>query len=422
MPTQITARAVSGSFAGRLVLDPVTCSPAAVERTGITGENGPGRTTSAPGDLRGAERRMRRRETAMADGDGSGMAEHGELLTLFEPRGGYGAGARVERALHGPGLALVGRDRRAGSLSGGERVRLRLAAAPQVLLLDEPTKEGGRRYAPRRAVRQRLHRLPRREDGRPAAPGPGARSVAGRHRPAPCGRREHRPPGGPGPSGGGRRQAGLGPGGRPRAAIAGRLGAQRRGTAAPPPCRPHPAPAGAPALHPRTADLPPADHRAERSGKEHPAARPGRRPHSRQRKRHLPRQDRLPRPGTATRGPGRDRVGRLRPWPAGGGRRARADNCSASACSPPTGSRCRSAGSPPGSCSGRPGPTARRAIGRPAARRTRRPSLARPRRGAETALSGYDGTLVVGHDRRLRRRRRGARPALPATDTSAATC
>lgn len=362
MPTQITARAVSGSFAGGLVLDPVTCSPAAGERTGITGENGPGRTTSAPGDLRGAERRMRRRETAMADGDGSGMAEHGELLTLFEPRGGYGAGARVERALHGPGLALVGqdRDRTAGSLSGGERVRLRLAAflaaAPQVLLLDEPTEEGGRRYAPRRAVRQRLHRLPRREDGCPAALGPGARPVAGRHRPAPRGRREHRPPGGPGPSGGGRRQAGLGPGGRPRAAIAGRPRALRRGTAAPPPRRPRPTPAGAPALHPRTADPPPADHRAERSGKEHPAARPGRRPHSRQRKRHLPRQDRLPPPGTATRKTGRDRAGRLRPWPAGRGRRARADNCSVSACSPSTGSRCRSAGSPPGGCSGRPWP------------------------------------------------------------------
>ncbi|RAJ47979.1 macrolide transport system ATP-binding/permease protein [Streptomyces sp. PsTaAH-130] len=82
-------------------------------------------------------------------------------------------------------------------------------------------------------------------------------------------------------------------------------------------------------------------------------------------------------------------------------------------------------------------------VGRLSAGRLQRPALARllgapsdvlllgepadPRPPAlaeklETALSGYDGTLVVGHDRRLRLRRRGARPALPATDTSAATC
>ncbi|CAK7285823.1 ribosomal protection-like ABC-F family protein [Streptomyces misionensis] len=187
MPTQISARAVSKSFDGRLVLDSVTCSLAAGERTGIIGENGSGKTTllrllagrerpdqgevvvQAPGgvgylaqdermepratvqqvidralsDLRTVERRMRRLEAAMADGDESGMAEYGELMTVFELRGGYDADARVERALHGLGLGLVGRDRTVGGLSGGERVRLRLAAvlaaAPEVLLLDEPT-------------------------------------------------------------------------------------------------------------------------------------------------------------------------------------------------------------------------------------------------------------------------------------------
>ncbi|MEV5986345.1 ribosomal protection-like ABC-F family protein [Streptomyces sp. NPDC052051] len=187
MPTQITALAVSKSFDGRLVLDSVTCSLAVGERTGIIGENGSGKTTllrllagqerpdqgevvvQATGgvgylaqdeqlppqatvqqvidrglsDLRAVEQRMRRLETAMADGDEAGMAEYGELMTVFELRGGYDADARVERALHGLGLGLVGRDRTVGSLSGGERVRLRLAAclavAPEVLLLDEPT-------------------------------------------------------------------------------------------------------------------------------------------------------------------------------------------------------------------------------------------------------------------------------------------
>lgn len=187
MPTQITALAVSKSFNGRLVLDSVTCSLAAGERTGIIGENGSGKTTllrllagrerpdqgevvvqaaggvgylaqderlapqatvqqiidRALSDLRAVEQRMRRLEAAMADGDESGMAEYGELMTVFELRGGYDADARVERALHSLGLGLVSRDRTVGSLSGGEQVRLRLAAvlaaAPEVLLLDEPT-------------------------------------------------------------------------------------------------------------------------------------------------------------------------------------------------------------------------------------------------------------------------------------------
>ena len=187
MPTQITALGVSKSFNGRLVLDSVTCSFAAGERTGIIGENGSGKTTllrllaacerpdqgdivvqadggvghlaqdgrlaphatvqqvidRALSDLRAVEERMRRLEAAMADGDESGMAEYGDLMAIFEVRGGYDADARVERALRGLGLESVGRDRTVGSLSGGQQARLRLAAvlaaAPEVLLLDEPT-------------------------------------------------------------------------------------------------------------------------------------------------------------------------------------------------------------------------------------------------------------------------------------------
>ncbi|MEV4128136.1 ATP-binding cassette domain-containing protein [Nocardia sp. NPDC049707] len=187
MPTQIAALAVSKSFSGRTVLDTVTCALTAGERTGIVGENGSGKTTLlrllagreqpdqgeivvhadggvgylaqderlAPhltvqqvvdrrlGELRAIERRMRCLETAMAVGDESAMAEYGELATVFELRGGYDADARVERALHGLGLGLVDRERTVGGLSGGEQVRLRLAAVlaagTEVLLLDEPT-------------------------------------------------------------------------------------------------------------------------------------------------------------------------------------------------------------------------------------------------------------------------------------------
>lgn len=45
MPTQITAHAVSKSFGGKPVLEAVTCSLLAGERTGIVGENGSGKTT-----------------------------------------------------------------------------------------------------------------------------------------------------------------------------------------------------------------------------------------------------------------------------------------------------------------------------------------------------------------------------------------
>ncbi|KOU11711.1 ABC transporter ATP-binding protein [Streptomyces sp. NRRL F-4711] len=189
MPTQITARAVTKSYHGRLVLDSVTCTLTTGERTGIIGENGSGKTTllrlfaraeqpdtgeitvqadggvghlaqngglpahhtvqqavdDALSDLRAMERRMRDLEAAMTDGDGDDrvLAEYGDLLTAFELRGGYEADARVERALHGLGLGHLPRDRAVGALSGGEQVRLRLAAllaaSPEVLLLDEPT-------------------------------------------------------------------------------------------------------------------------------------------------------------------------------------------------------------------------------------------------------------------------------------------
>lgn len=187
MPTQITAHAVSKSFHGRLVLDGVSCTLRSGERTGIVGENGSGKSTllrliagqEAPdqgeiivdaaggigylaqdeqlppqltvqqiidralSDLRRIEARMRHLETGMAAGDDSGLAEYGDLTTIFELRGGYDADARVERALHGLGLGLVPRERTVAGLSGGEQVRLRLAAllaaAPEVLLLDEPT-------------------------------------------------------------------------------------------------------------------------------------------------------------------------------------------------------------------------------------------------------------------------------------------
>ncbi|WP_328761618.1 ABC-F family ATP-binding cassette domain-containing protein [Streptomyces sp. NBC_00272] len=197
MTAQLSALDVTKSYNGRLVLESVTCSVPAGGRLGVVGENGSGKSTllrlfaglevpdrgevfahadggighlaqeeqlpahhtvqrildRALSELHAMERRMRLLEAAMADGieHGAGreagrptvLAEYADLLAAYELRGGYDADARVERTLNGLGLVKLPRDRTVGRLSGGERVRLRLAsllvAAPEVLLLDEPT-------------------------------------------------------------------------------------------------------------------------------------------------------------------------------------------------------------------------------------------------------------------------------------------
>ncbi|QHC25077.1 ribosomal protection-like ABC-F family protein [Streptomyces sp. GS7] len=187
MPTQISLHDVTKSYADRLLLDGVSLSIRPGDRVGIVGENGAGKSTllriiagieqpdegrtvlSADGgvgylgqtpdlppdhtvrdaidaalaDLRAVERRLRALESDLGGAGTSRLDEYGDLLTLFELRGGYEADARVARALHGLGLEALGHDRRLGSLSGGEQARLGLAcliaASPEVMLLDEPT-------------------------------------------------------------------------------------------------------------------------------------------------------------------------------------------------------------------------------------------------------------------------------------------
>nr|WP_308193365.1 ABC-F family ATP-binding cassette domain-containing protein [Nonomuraea sp. MG754425] len=162
-------------------MDQLTFSIRPGERAGIVGENGSGKSTllriiagvdlpddgevtvsaaggigylgqtlDLPGDptvqqaidavlaeLRALERGMRR---AAEEQD---LTLYGELLTAFEARDGYEADARVDKAMHGLGLAGIERPRRLSTLSGGEQARLGLAcvlaASPEILLLDEPT-------------------------------------------------------------------------------------------------------------------------------------------------------------------------------------------------------------------------------------------------------------------------------------------
>ncbi|MFI7641769.1 ABC-F family ATP-binding cassette domain-containing protein [Nonomuraea sp. NPDC049400] len=191
--TEITKR-----YGTRVVLDRVSLTVKPGERIGVIGDNGSGKSTLlrlmadverpdngelvvvAPGgvgylpqslalpphatvadavdlalaDLRELEALMRAAERSFGEagmdaGGGvearAGLEVYAQLVAEFEARGGYEADACVEVALHGLGLPGLERSRPLGTLSGGERSRLALAAtlasAPELLLLDEPTND-----------------------------------------------------------------------------------------------------------------------------------------------------------------------------------------------------------------------------------------------------------------------------------------
>ncbi|GAA2429493.1 ABC-F family ATP-binding cassette domain-containing protein [Actinomadura vinacea] len=190
---QLALHGVTKRYTDRVVLDRVELTVRPGEKVGVIGDNGAGKSTLlkvlagveppdngevrlvAPGgvghlaqtlglpasatvqdavdlalaDLREIEVRMRAVETGMAASDGEGLSAlmevYGGLVEQFEARGGYEADARVDGTLHALGLPGLERDRALGTLSGGERSRLALAATlaarPEVLLLDEPTND-----------------------------------------------------------------------------------------------------------------------------------------------------------------------------------------------------------------------------------------------------------------------------------------
>ncbi|MFD5096370.1 ribosomal protection-like ABC-F family protein [Amycolatopsis thailandensis] len=185
--TQLVLSGVTRRFDDHVVLDQVSFTAKPGEKAGVIGDNGSGKSTllrliagrdqpdngtvtvTAPGgvgylpqtlelpdtatvgdaidlalaDIRDLESRLRAAETSLETAED--LAVYGDLVTAYEARGGYEADARVEVALHGLGQPGLDRGRVLGSLSGGQRSRLALAAtlaaSPELLLLDEPTND-----------------------------------------------------------------------------------------------------------------------------------------------------------------------------------------------------------------------------------------------------------------------------------------
>ncbi len=185
--TQLALSDVTVRYDDHVVLDRVSLTVRPGEKAGVVGDNGSGKSTLlrllagtrrpdngtvtviAPGgtghlaqtlglpptapvgravdlalaELRALERRMRQAEADLGHTGPDGLSAYAALVAEFEARGGHDADRRVDTTLRRLGeRTALDRARPLGTLSGGQRARLALAAtlaaAPEVLLLDEP--------------------------------------------------------------------------------------------------------------------------------------------------------------------------------------------------------------------------------------------------------------------------------------------